>query len=316
MSFIFGPVPSRRLGRSLGIDPVPSKTCNWNCVYCQLGRSRPVVNERREWVPGEEIIAELRAHLESHGDDGFDWITFVGSGETTLHTGIGELIRQTQALASKPVAVITNGSTLHLPEVRQALLPAAAVMPSLDAGSEELYRRITRAHPDCTFERQIEGLRRFREEFDGQMWLEIMLLAGINDGAAELADLCEAVARIKPNEVHLVTPSRAPVEEWVHVPDEEALQRAATILSAVTRVVTPAAEVVDLRGDAQLDETIVAIVTRHPMTEAQLLQVAGATRAQLLPEILRELETSGRIQAVARQGERFYTAATGVYPGA
>ncbi|MFG0251239.1 MAG: radical SAM protein [Phycisphaerales bacterium JB038] len=316
MSFIFGPVPSRRLGRSLGIDPVPSKTCNWNCVYCQLGRSRPVINERREWVPSAEIIAELSAYLAEHGEEGFDWITFVGSGETTLHTGIGDLIRETRALTSKPVAVITNGSTLHLPEVREALLPAAAVMPSLDAGSEELYRRITRAHPDCTFQRQIDGLRRFREEYTGHLWLEVMLIAGLNDGPAALADLCQAVASINPDEVHLVTPSRAPAEEWVEVPGAEALRQATTILGAVTRVVTPAAEVVDLRGNANLEETIVSIVTRHPMTEAQLLQVAGKARAQTLSEVLRALETSGRIQAVERQGERFYTTAAGVYPGA
>ncbi len=316
MSFIFGPVPSRRLGRSLGIDPVPSKTCNWNCVYCQLGRSRPVVNERREWVPGEEIIAELRTFLSEHGEESFDWITFVGSGETTLHTGIGELIRETQALASKPVAVITNGSTLHLPEVRQALLSAAAVMPSLDAGSDELYRRITRAHPDCTFERQIEGLRLFREEYQGQMWLEVMLIAGLNDGPAELADLCETVAKIGPDEVHLLTPNRAPTEEWVEVPSAEALCQAAAILGAVTRVVTPAAEIVDLRSDTALDETIVAIVTRHPMTEAQLLQIAGDAGETALHGILTALQARGRIQAIDRQGERFYTTATGVYPGA
>ncbi len=135
MKYIFGPVPSRRLGQSLGIDTIPLKTCNWNCVYCQLGRSIPLTNERREYFPQEEILAETKSALAAHPPGEIDWITLVGSGEPTLHNGIGWLIRQVKALTTIPVAVITNGALLHLPEIRAELSEADAVLPTLDAGS-------------------------------------------------------------------------------------------------------------------------------------------------------------------------------------
>ena len=152
MKYVFGPVPTRRLGRSLGIDTVPAKTCNWNCVYCQLGRSSPVVNDRREYAPIDEILEEVNRTLATLNGDTIDWITFVASGEGTLHSGFGELLHAVKERVGRPVAVITNGSTLHLPDVREALAEADALLPSLDAGDAELFRRITRAHPALTFE--------------------------------------------------------------------------------------------------------------------------------------------------------------------
>jgi wyosine [tRNA(Phe)-imidazoG37] synthetase (radical SAM superfamily) len=118
MKYVFGPVPSRRLGQSLGIDPVPLKTCNWNCVYCQLGRSRPMVNERLDYFPPEDILAEVKKALIAHKPGEIDWVTFVGSGETTLHASIGWLIREVKVLTPLPVAVITNGALLYLPKMR------------------------------------------------------------------------------------------------------------------------------------------------------------------------------------------------------
>ncbi len=147
MNYVYGPIPSRRLGSSLGVDPIPLKTCNWNCVYCQLGRSVPLTNERREYVPRTEILAELHAALANHLPGEIDFISFVGSGEPTLHLGIGWLIRQAINATSIPVAVITNGALLHQPDVRADLLPADVVMPTLCAGTAELYRRIHRPHP-------------------------------------------------------------------------------------------------------------------------------------------------------------------------
>ncbi|HRE29884.1 MAG TPA: radical SAM protein, partial [Anaerolineales bacterium] len=129
MQYVYGPIPSRRLGQSLGIDLIPLKTCNWNCVYCQLGRSVPLTNERKEYAPRAEVLAEARAALAAHPAGAIDWVSFVGSGEPTLHSGIGWLIREVQAGTDRPVAVITNGSLLHLPEVRRDLATADAVLP-------------------------------------------------------------------------------------------------------------------------------------------------------------------------------------------
>ena len=142
--YVFGPVISRRLGRSLGIDPIPGKTCNWNCVYCQLGRTTPLVNERAEYTPADEIVAQVARAVESTGIDNIEWITFAGSGEPTLHTRLGWMIRQTQSSINLPIAILTNGSLLYLPEVREAIVTADAVSPNLDAGSEELFRKINR----------------------------------------------------------------------------------------------------------------------------------------------------------------------------
>jgi len=163
MNYVFGPVPSRRLGQSLGVDTIPLKTCNWNCVYCQLGRTMPVTHDLQEYFPSEAILAEIKYALASHEPGDIDWITFVGSGEPTLHAGLGWLIQETKALTIKPIAVITNGSLLYLPSVRQALVEADAVLPSLDAGTPQLYRQINRPHPEATFERLVDGLTAFRQ---------------------------------------------------------------------------------------------------------------------------------------------------------
>ncbi len=206
MKYVFGPVPSRRLGLSLGIDPIPLKTCNWNCVYCQLGRTKPLTNDRKVYIDPEEILAQTKDALEAHEPGEIDWITFVGSGEPLLHASIGPMVREVKALTDLPVAVITNASLLDLKEGREGLANADAVMPSLDAGSPELYRRINRPHPDITFERLLKGLVAFRREYAGRLWIETMLVRGLNDTEPALADLARAFGRIQPDEVHINLP--------------------------------------------------------------------------------------------------------------
>jgi len=178
MKYVFGPVPSRRLGQSLGIDTIPLKTCNWNCVYCQLGRTKPLINERKEYFPPDDILTEVRQALDAHQPGEIDWVTFVGSGEPMLHSGMGYLIRKVKDMTDLPVAVITNGSLLYQPEVRQELLPADAVLPTLDAGTPGLYRHINRPHADLTFDRLLAGLIDFRREYRGKLWVEVMLEPG------------------------------------------------------------------------------------------------------------------------------------------
>jgi len=226
MAYVFGPVPSRRLGQSLGVDTIPLKTCNWNCVYCQLGRSEPLIDERRDYIPREIIMAEVEEALRSHRPGEIDWVTFVGSGEPTLHSGLGWLIRQVKTLTEIPVAVITNGSLLYLPAVREELAPADAVLPTLDAGSAWLYRQINRPYPALTFERLVDGLKAFRQTYRGKLWIEVMLVKGLNDGEQALRDLAAVLREIGPDEVHVLLPDRPPAETWVQPTDEEGLLRA------------------------------------------------------------------------------------------
>ena len=215
MKYVFGPVPSRRLGRSLGIDPIPLKTCNWNCVYCQLGRTAPLTGGRGNYAPGGEIVEEVRQALEPHRSIEVDWLTFVGSGEPALHGSLGWMIRRVKALASTPVAVITNGSLLYRPEVREELSAADAVLPSLDAGTDSLYRAINRPHPAYTFDRLVDGLVEFRHGYTGKLWIEVMLVRDLNDSEAALQDLAAVLSRIEPDEVHISLPLRPPAESWV-----------------------------------------------------------------------------------------------------
>ncbi len=194
MQYVYGPIPSRRLGQSLGVDPIPLKTCNWNCAYCQLGRTSPLVNERREWVPRAEIVDEVSAALAAHPPGAIDFVSFVGSGEPTLHSGLGWMIRRVQELTAVPVAVITNGALLGDPALRDELSAADVVMPTLSAGSEALYRRIHRPHPDLHLANMVQGLVAFRRIYSGRLWIEVMLLRGVNDDDASLRALAKLLA--------------------------------------------------------------------------------------------------------------------------
>ena len=315
MKYVFGPVPSRRLGQSLGVDTIPLKTCNWNCVYCQLGRSQPVIHARQEYIPREAILAEVRETLAAHQSGGIDWITFVGSGEPTLHSGIGWLIRQIKALTDIPVAVITNGSLLYLPQVRTDLQAADAVMPTLDAGTPELFRRINRPHPASTFDRLVDGLAEFRAVYRGHLWVEVMLLRGLNDSETALTQIAAALRRIAPDEIHLLLPTRPPVETWVQPADDEGLLRAQAILGAVAPVVHPNAEgVFDLSIYENVLDAVIGVITRHPMREDQLLQTLSRWSVDDVQTALQRLQASGRAQVVTRYGVRFWSAAQAHYP--
>jgi len=313
MNVVFGPVPSRRLGQSLGIDPIPLKTCNWNCVYCQLGRTVPLTNVRREYVPRAEILAEVKRALSARTK--IDWITFVGSGEPTLHSGIGWLIREVKSLTDLPIAVITNGSLLYLPDVRADLAAADAVLPTLDAGTPELYRRINRPHPDITFARLVEGLVAFRREYCGKLWVEVMLVRGLNDDEATLCDIAAVLRQIQPDQVHILMPTRPPAETWVQPADAAGVIRATAILGNIARVVHPVEGTFDLTGFDNVVDAIVSIITRHPMREEELIRALERWAPQQVSATLTELQASGKAQVVERYGARFWSAVGARYKG-
>lgn len=314
MQYVFGPVPSRRLRQSLGIDTIPLKTCNWNCVYCQLGRTVPLVNARKNYIPPEVILAEVQAALAAHRSGEIDWITFVGSGEPTLHASLGLLIRQVKSLTDLPVAVITNGTLLYLPGVRAELIAADAVLPTLDAGTPKLYRSINRPHPDITFERLVRGLSAFREQYTGKLWIEVMLVRSLNDSEPALRHIAAVLRKIKPDEVHINLPTRPPAETWVQPPDDEGLMRATAILGDSAHVVQPIEGTFDLSGCNDLTDAIVGVITRHPMREEQLRHALERWSPGQVEEALAELEASGRAQVIERYGARFWSAAASRYP--
>ena len=306
MKYIFGPVPSRRLGQSLGIDPLPFKTCNWNCVYCQLGRTIPLINQRREYLPQEEILNELITVLDWEQNNHINWITFVGSGEPTLHSGIGWMIRRIKEVTSIPLAVITNGSTLYLPEVREALLPADAVMPSLDAGTPELYKRINRPHGQSTFQRLVSGLESFQQEYQGKFWVEVMLIDGLNDSLEALEKIADLLSIINPDQIHLSQPTRPPAESWVSPPTEEGLLRAQAVLGSTAQTLHPAQGIFDLSQYKSLIDAAAGVLSRHPMREDELLQTLEKWAPEEVKQTLEQLEEGGRAQTIQRYGVRFW----------
>lgn len=314
MKYVFGPVPSRRLGQSLGIDTIPLKTCNWNCVYCQLGRTKPLTNERKAYFPPGDILLEVKQALETHKPGEIDWVTFVGSGEPLLHSSMGYLIRRVKELTDLPIAVITNGSLLYLPEVRQELVVADAVLPSLDAGTPGLYRHINRPHADITYDRLLGGLIDFRRVYQGKLWVEVMLLRGLNDTSEALWSLAEALRLVQPDEVHILLPTRPPAETWVRPPDEESLMQATAILGNIARVIHPAEGIYDLSGCDDPVEALIGIITRHPMRQEELERTLERWSPGQVKEILAELAASGKAQVVERYGTRFWSAAPSLFP--
>jgi len=211
---IFGPVPSRRLGRSLGVGLVPYKTCTFDCIYCDLGRTTHKTVSRQSYVPLEEIQAELELSLSVLGKKP-DYITISGSGEPTLNTGIGEIIRRIKDITSTPLAVLTNSSLLSSDEVRKDLLEADVVLPSLDAVTPALFEYINRPHASFRIEEIILGLVQFRKQYRGQIWLEVLFCRGVNDNREEIERLKEIIKKIEPERIQLNTLSRPPAEDFV-----------------------------------------------------------------------------------------------------
>jgi len=315
MKYVYGPVPTRRLGQSLGIDPIPAKTCNWNCVYCQLGRTRPLQNIRKEYVPVRDVIREVEFALSQHAPGEIDWITIVGSGEPTLHESIGWLIRQVKILTDLPVAVITNGSLLFLPEVRRELCAADAVLPSLDAGTAELFSKINRPHPACPFANQIYGLAAFRDLYKGQLLLEVMLIKGLNDTEEALGEIASLLEYIRPDRIHLSHPNKPPAEYWIQPTDDIGMERARMILGDVAEVIPLSDGIYDLTGNEDALEAVIGIIIRHPMRQEEIEETLNHWIPGHEVEALEALESSGRVQVVKCGKERFWSASHSYYPG-
>ena len=312
--YVFGPVFSRRLGQSLGIDPIPAKSCNWNCVYCQLGRTVPLRSERAEYFPSADIVGEAEALLSKQAEGTIDWVTFVGSGETLLHSGLGWMLRRMKEITDLPLAVITNGSFLSDPEIRRELFPADAVLPSLDAGTPDLFKRINRPHPGISFHQHVAGLEAFSREYRGRLLLEVMLIQGLNDTEEALSDLAAIVDRINPDGIHLSRPDRPPAEPWVAPADDEGFMRAASALGSVAQVLHPAESILFLDNPDSAFEILLGVLIRHPLSETQLQRALAHWPGADASAFLDSLERSARIKKTERHGERFWVSMKAEFP--
>ena len=273
--YVYGPVPSRRLGRSLGVDLVPFKTCTYDCVYCNLGRTTNKTTERGVYAPVSEILTELDAKLSTARAP--DYISLAGSGEPTLHVGIGELIEGIKQLTRIPVAVITNGSLLWDPEVQDALMGADLVLPSLDAGDEFVFRYVNRPHWRIDFEKMVNGLAEFRKRFHKPLWLEVFLIGGVTGMEAEARKIASLVERIGPDRVQLNTAVRPTAEEFVHSVPRDRMADLAAFFSAPTEVIMEGYVPKSLSPESKKtsEKDIFALLSRRPCTAQSIATGLG-----------------------------------------
>ncbi|MEA2033108.1 MAG: radical SAM protein [Euryarchaeota archaeon] len=311
MKIVYGPVPSRRLGRSLGVGPIPFKTCDYSCVYCQLGRTTHMTNQRRDFFPPEELLNEIKRMIEVESSRGeIDFVTFVGEGEPTLCKSLGWLIRKTKEIADIPIAIDTNGSLLYRKDVRNDLSEADVVMPSLDAGTAETFRLINRPHRGIVFEAVVEGMEKFRQEYDGEIWMEVMLVKGLNDSAEELEAIKSRLSPLEPNRTYINVPIRPPAEPWAVPPDKESIALAHAILGSVNVVDITAEETGEfsIEGFTNPEDAILAIIKRHPMREEQVIETLKKFEVEKrdVHDSLKRLEESGKIKKVEYRKKVFW----------
>ena len=304
---VYGPVPSRRLGRSLGVDLVPFKTCTHDCVYCQLGPTTDRTTTRRLWVEPAHVLREIRSRLDTRPDV----ITLAGSGEPTLCTGLDLVIDGIKAMTTVPVFVITNGSLLGRPDVQRELAHADVVLPSLDAVDDVTYRAVNRPHEDLDFAAFVDGIADFRSSYGGQIWLEVMLLDGVTGTVSMVERLARHAARLAPDRIQLNTVVRPPAEQTARPVSPGRLADLAALF-------TPQAEVIAGAPQADHDQqataaAVLALIARRPCTVTDVATGIGAHRNAAL-KTLTALVENGAAQRVDHDGDVFYAAADPTRP--
>jgi wyosine [tRNA(Phe)-imidazoG37] synthetase (radical SAM superfamily) len=305
LKFIYGPVPSRRLGQSIGIDPLPSKTCNYQCIYCQLGKTTKFTNSRENFFPVEEIIAEMELVIPEK-EHKFDYVTFVGSGEPTLYKNLGYLIDRAKEITNNPVCVITNGSLISNQEVQNYLLKCDSVLPTLDAGDEKLFIKINRPHPKIRYSTMVQGLIDFRSIYDGNFWIEVMIMKGINDSKEELLKIKEKMDLIQPDRIDLNIPIRPPTVDWVKKPDQTIFGLVEEILGDHFNITLPEKGKFETYS-SEFEKELLNIIERHPMREKQIIETFSTNLCpSSIMQLLKSLETQNKIQKNSYNGEIFW----------
>jgi wyosine [tRNA(Phe)-imidazoG37] synthetase (radical SAM superfamily) len=301
--YLFGPVPSRRLGISLGIDLVPYKTCTLNCVYCECGRTTDLTIQRKEYVPTAAILSELDHYLRDGPE--LDYITFSGSGEPTLHSGLREIIDFLKTRYPKyRIAVLTNGTLLYDKKTRSEIMGADLIIPSLDAASEVAFKKINRPQKGLSLGRILSGLADLRKEFSGEIWLEVFIVPGLNDNEDELGLMKEAIDKIKPDKVQLNTLDRPGTEDWVMPEPKERMEEIASRLGAeVIADFKSRKKVNSFSEDTEKD--IISTIRRRPCTASDLSEILGL-HINEVNKYLQTLLESGRIRSEEGERGRFF----------
>ncbi len=295
--FLYGPVLSKRFGRSLGVDLLPHKTCNFNCVYCQLGKSLHYVCERKEFYPAPQIISWIKENLKKYPE--YDFITFSGNGEPLLYKGIDRIIEFLKEIQPKPIIILTNGSLFYLKEVREEVKNADIIVPSLLAGNEKTFLKIARPCKSLKFENIIEGLINLRKEFKGKIFVEIMLVKDLNDKEEEVYEMKKIIDRINPDKIFINTPTRPPALKWAIPPSYEKLEFVKSIIGG---------EIVKERKifDEKLKiEEVINIIEKRPLSLEEIMERLKIDDAEKVKKILKEKEE--RIKFIKIEDKEYAT---------
>ncbi len=303
---LFGPVPSRRLGMSLGVDLVPHKVCSLNCVYCECGATTNLTVDRKEYVSYDEIIAELEDFFKNN--DNPDFITFSGAGEPTLNIHIGKVINYIKThFKDVPIAVLTNGSLLYQKEVRQELLQADLILPSLDAATNSAFKKIDRPSSDLNIENYINGLIDFGKEFKGDIWLEIMILPGFNDDLENLNLLKEAILKIDPAKIQLNTLDRPGVIDNIRAASRIELQNIIELwgIEKVEIIASSAIRKDNKSFRKDTENAILETISRRPCTLEDLEKILGL-HINEINKYLDTLDSEGKLETYRQERGIFY----------
>ena len=301
--YIFGPVPSRRLGLSLGVDIIPFKTCPLDCVYCQLGRTTDKIAVRKDYAPIDEVVSQLKQRLD--GGVKADFVTISGSGEPTLHSRLGELIDKIKAITKIPIAVLTNAVLFDDPSVRADCSKADVVLPSLDAADQKTFERINRPCTGISIENVIDGMCKFRQQFNGQIWLEIFIVERLNTSPQQLACFRSAIERIRPDKVQLNTAVRPTADLGIVDVTRERLEQIASELSDRAEVVADFAAAGQDKYITATADDILEMLRRRPCSMDDICRGLGLRPNEAIKNI-NLLCKKGIIEAVETAGSTFF----------
>jgi len=303
----YGPVPSRRLGRSLGINHVPPKVCSYSCVYCQLGRTSNMRSERSTFYPPEDVYKDVEEQVirAQRKKEGIDYLTFVPDGEPTLDINLGKEIQLLKTLGMK-IAVISNASLMWREDVRSDLLSADWVSLKVDAVTEAMWKRINRPHASLDLKAVLEGMEEFSKIFKGELTTETMVISGFNDGIEEVENISEFLALLNPDKSYLAIPTRPPAERWVRPANEEALNMAYQVFQKKLNVVE---YLIGYEGSAfaytgNVEDDILSITSVHPMREEGVTELLS--KADSNWDTVNRLIEEEKLVEIEYMGKKFY----------
>jgi wyosine [tRNA(Phe)-imidazoG37] synthetase (radical SAM superfamily) len=302
VTHVFGPVPSRRLGLSLGVDLIPPKTCSYDCLYCQVGKTTCRTIEPQVFVPVQAVIEELRESLQRVKPD---FITFSGSGEPTLHSGIGEVIAFVKKQCDLKVAVLTNGSLLWREEVRKKLLAADVLMPTLSTVNEATFRKIHQPHPGLRLRQVIDGLKSFRDVYRGELYVEVMLLADLNDREEDLIELKRVLGEVAPEKIQLNTVVRPPVDAHALSLDRDRMEEVKNFLGGKAEIIAAIPPQHRDQSYASLSAAVLEMAGRRPVRSQDIAHGLGLP-VEEVERLVKGLVVKGRLRLRDHLGERYY----------